>query len=124
MSHKSREATASFAFQDLTIREMTPDGLTSASVAEVTVPPSAAHARARSTKSDKLYAGQEGEVVFRLDGGEVRLRPGDTLAIPAGSWFAYVNDGERTARLLLVHVPPFDLDAEEFEAPPEPGGGS
>lgn len=120
MTHKVRTATEPFAFQDLTIWEMTPHTLDSASVAEIAVPAGGAHAKARSVKSDKLYVGLAGEVTFQVEEGEVRLLPGDTLAIPRGRWFAYANDSGQAARLLLVHVPPFDLEAEEFAPSADP----
>jgi mannose-6-phosphate isomerase-like protein (cupin superfamily) len=114
MSHRARSTADTFDFYGLTICELTPDAMTRASVAEILVPSGAAHPQARSVKSDKLYVGLSGTVDFDLEDGGVRLAAGDTLAIACGRWFAYANHTDEDARLLLVHVPPFDLDAEEF----------
>ncbi|MDB5579621.1 MAG: hypothetical protein JWR80_4797 [Bradyrhizobium sp.] len=114
MAHIRYDATTPFQFESLHIREMTPDDLSSASVAEISVPSGARHSRARSTKCDKLYVCLTGEIVFRLDSGEVRLSPNDVLSIRRDHWFAYANERSGDARMLLVHVPPFDLAAEEF----------
>ena len=38
----------------------------------------------------------------------------DLLFIPKNEWFDYRNDQEETARLLLMHIPPFEIEAEEF----------
>ena len=114
MSHKERSTADVFDFYGLTICELTPGGMTRASVAEILVPPGAAHPQARSVRSDKLYVGLSGAVDFDLEDGPVRLAAGDTLAIACGHWFAYANHTDQDARLLLIHVPPFDLEAEEF----------
>jgi hypothetical protein len=34
--------------------------------------------------------------------------------IKAGEWFSCANNGNKERKLLLIHVPPFDLGAEEF----------
>ena len=51
---------------------------------------------------------------FRVEGEPVRLEPRDLLLIRKGEWFDYQNNSEQTARLILVHIPPFDLQCEEF----------
>ena len=117
MTHTRYTAIAPFRFESLLIRELTPDGSSSASVAEVTVPSGTGHRRARSAKCDKLYICLAGEILFRLDDRELRLLPNDVLSIRSNDWFAYANDSAAEARLLLVHVPPFDLAAEEFAEP-------
>jgi mannose-6-phosphate isomerase-like protein (cupin superfamily) len=114
MTHTRYTAVTPFQFESLLVRELTPDGLSSASIAEITVPSGTGHRRARSAKCDKLYACLTGEILFWLDGREVRLLPHDVLSIPRNHWFAYRNDHSGDARLLLMHVPPFDLAAEEF----------
>jgi mannose-6-phosphate isomerase-like protein (cupin superfamily) len=42
------------------------------------------------------------------------LAQGDLLIIPKGEWFDYRNGGTELVTLLVIHVPPFRLDAEEF----------
>ena len=47
--------------------------------------------------------------------GQVReLQFLDTLLIKKSEWFRYTNDTSDIARMLLVHVPPFDSAAEEL----------
>ena len=121
MSHRKRNSVQPFRFGGLWISELTPAGLERASVAEVSVPPLESHARARSTRCEKLYVGLEGRVAFTLGERSIELAAGDTLAVPAGTWFAYENRGDAAARMLLVHVPPFDPDAEEFAPADAPG---
>ena len=38
----------------------------------------------------------------------------DLLLIPKNEWFDYRNDQAETARLLLIHIPSFEIEAEEF----------
>lgn len=109
-------------FDGLSILDMTAGLPTSASLAEITVPPGAGHKRARSTRSDKYYLCLMGRVEFRLE-GETKVNPGDLLIVPKGQWFEYVNDSDEEARLVLFHVPPFRIEDEEF-ADPEGGAGT
>ncbi len=51
---------------------------------------------------------------FRVEGQDVALDNQDLLLIPKNEWFDYRNDNAETARLLLLHIPPFDIEAEEF----------
>ena len=114
MRHVAPEDIPPFDFSGLQIRELTPDELKSASVAEIEVPPNAKHNIARSTRSDKVYFCIEGEVLFSVDGRTVILKPRDMLFVPKGEWFSYRNVTTFAARLLLIHVPPFVLASEEF----------
>jgi mannose-6-phosphate isomerase-like protein (cupin superfamily) len=114
MTYANYRSTAPFEFQGLVIRELTPATLSSASIAEVCVPAGCGHGRARSRRCDKLYVCVKGEVAFNLDDVLFHLVPYDTVAVPCGSWFSYLNRQSEEARLLLLHVPPFDLEAEEF----------
>ncbi|MEK7764630.1 MAG: cupin domain-containing protein, partial [bacterium] len=66
------------------------------------------------TRSDKYYVGLEGAVTFQVEGRAQTLQASELLLISKGEWFSYTNATDREARLLLVHVPPFDLGAEEF----------
>ena len=104
-----------FDFMGLEIRDSGLESLTSASVALINVPPGASHAKAKSTKSDKLYTCLSGTLVFTIDGARIEIEPFGLLVIPQGEWFEYGNQGENTATVLLVHVPPFDLASEVFE---------
>ena len=103
-----------FAFGDLQIWDYKPGFESSASVALVQVKPSASHGRTRSTRSDKYYYVLGGLVEFEVGHIVYWLAQGDLLIIPKGEWFDYRNSGPEPATLLLVHTPPFNLDAEEF----------
>ena len=110
------ESVAPFDFDGLCIRELTPAELQSASVAAIDVPPGAGHRRARSSQSDKLYVCVQGLISFAVQDREITLRPMDVLHVPKSEWFRYRNQGDEPSRLLLIHVPPFDLASEEFKA--------
>lgn len=103
-----------FAFDGLSIRELTPRNLESASIATIDVPPGGRHRTARSSRSDKLYICLEGPISFIVADRELTLGKLDVLHVPTGEWFGYCNESKEPARLLLVHVPPFDLASEEF----------
>jgi quercetin dioxygenase-like cupin family protein len=105
-----------FTFGDLQIRELTLAGLTTASVAEITVPPAAAHPRARSSKCTKLYTCLDGCINFEVGEEQIELAIGDVLFIPINAWFSYRNATTAPAHLLLMHIPPFDMSCEEFAA--------
>ena len=103
-----------FEFDGLGIRELTPKELHSASIAAIDVPSGAGHRTARSSRSDKLYVCLEGHIAFVLEEREFELAAMDVLHVPRGAWFSYCNAKDRPARLLLIHIPPFDLASEEF----------
>ena len=104
-----------FDFGGLQIRELTSKSLTSASVAQIEVAPSATHAKAKSIRSDKLYLCVAGTVTFANDRQQIQLEPMDVLLIEKNEWFQYHNSSSTTAILFLIHIPPFDLGSEVFE---------
>ena len=106
---------APFEFRGLRITDLTARSQSSASVACVEVAPSVAHATAKSTRSDKFYVCIAGCVVFEVNGQRIELGPLDLLVVERHEWFAYRNEGDQTATLLLVHVPPFALESEVFQ---------
>jgi len=114
MSHVSYRNITPFDFMGLQIRELTPDGLVSASVAEVEIAPGAKHETARSTRSDKLYICIEGDISFRIEKRDIKLEPRDLLLIRRGEWFEYHNASDTVARVILIHIPPFNPESEEF----------
>ncbi len=114
MEYISSKDINPFDFGGLKIRELTPSDLSEASIAEIEVAPGCSHPRARSIKSDKIYYCLQGAVSFRVEGQDVSLQNQDLLLIPKNEWFDYRNDNAETARLLLLHIPPFDIEAEEF----------
>ena len=110
---RSKDA-GSFRFGDLHITDLTARALSSASIAHVEVSPGVAHDLAKSTKSDKFYVCITGNVVFEVNEQRIELGPLDLLIVERDEWFAYRNEGGQSATLLLVHVPPFDLESEVF----------
>ena len=103
-------------FMGLAIRDPAPASLTSASIALIDVPPRVSHPRAKSAESDKLYVCISGALAFTVDGARIEMEPADLLVVPKGEWFEYENQGDAAATLLLVHVPPFNLESEMFDA--------
>jgi mannose-6-phosphate isomerase-like protein (cupin superfamily) len=109
-----------FDFDGLEIRDLTATlAESSASVAHIEVSPGIEHQKARSTLSDKYYICLHGEIQFLVDGEPADLAAGDLLIVERGDWFSYGNPGPEPAHLLLVHVPPFDLEYEEFAGEPD-----
>ena len=105
-----------FDFDGLAIRELTPASLQTASIAAIDVPPGARHRTARSNKSDKLSICLEGLISFVVRDRALALGTRDVLHVAKDEWFSYSNESVKPARLLLVHIPPFDLASEEFMA--------
>ena len=108
------DSAVPFDFDGLGIRELTPTSLKSASIATIDVPPGARHRMARSSRSEELYVCLEGPLSFVVQHREIALGPLDVLHIPTHEWFSYHNESGKPAKLLLIHIPPFDLDSEEF----------
>ena len=112
---QAKEANVTpFDFQGLEIRDFTGTLLDGASFAQIMVPPGAAHPKDKSTRSDKLYVGIDGVVLFSVEGKLVSLEPTDLLVIHKGEWFEYHNASDSGATLLLVYVPSFDMESEVF----------
>jgi mannose-6-phosphate isomerase-like protein (cupin superfamily) len=114
MSHKVYRNVVPFDYKGLQIRELTPEDMQGASIAEIEAAAGVSHPTARSSKCDKLYVCIEGAVSFQVEGKQVALVPRDVLFIPKNTWFSYKNETAETARLLLVHIPGFEMGAEEF----------
>ena len=114
MEYLSGQGVNPFDFDGLKIRELTPGGLSEASIAEIEVAPAGGHKRAKSSKSGKIYFCLDGAVSFWVEGRDMDLSKKDLLLIRKNEWFDYRNDNQETARLLLIHIPPFEIEAEEF----------
>lgn len=115
MDHVKLRNVTPFDFGGLVIRDPALTSLTSASVALIDVPPGVSHPKAKSVESDKLYVCVSGTLSFTVNGARIEMEPSDLLVIPKGEWFDYENRGDATATLLLVHVPPFNLESEVFD---------
>jgi len=85
-----------------------------ASVAVVEVPSEGRHPFAYSSRCEKLYLVLDGEVRFIVDSVFYRPRAQDIVIVPKGAVFRYQNEGDHAARMLLVHVPAFDPEAEHL----------
>lgn len=103
-----------FDFEGLNIRELTPPDLDFSSVAEIEIPPGHGHRQARSSKCAKIYICTRGVVSFCTDKLRIDLLPMDTILISINKWFSYNNNESEMAKLLLIHSPAFDMNAEEF----------
>jgi mannose-6-phosphate isomerase-like protein (cupin superfamily) len=111
-----RSEVEPFDFDGLVIADYTTGrGELSSSLARIEVAPGVAHMLSWSTRSDKYYYVVSGRLEFEVDGAAERLEPGDALVIRQGQRFRYANDSDEPAALLLVHTPPFLLEAERFE---------
>ena len=114
MEHISSKDVVPFDFCGLKIRELTPRDLSEAPIVEIEVAAGCCHKKARSNKSGTINFCFPGAVSFRVEGQNVALDNHDLLLIPNNEWFDYRSDKEETARLLLLHLPPFEIEAEEF----------
>lgn len=101
-------------FNGLAIYDFTAGNQGSSSFAVIEVPAGARHPLAKSTKSDKYYYVVRGKVCFHLEGVEYDLSEGDLCLVKKEQAFSYRNDTGETARLVLVHTPAFDMEAEVF----------
>ena len=116
MKFVNRNDIQPFDFRGLKIFEMTPETPAGSplSFAEIVAPQDTAHQWSRSSRSDKIYFGIEGEIEFELPDGKVVLTPGSLLVIEQGEWFSYVNREQTPGRMFLIHHPSFIIAAEEF----------
>ncbi len=58
----------------------------------------------------------DGTITFVIDGAEQHGGPDDFLLVPRGASHTFGNDGEETARLLVLHAPAMDTYFAELEA--------
>ena len=92
-------------FGHLQIRDLTPEGLRVASMAEVEVPIGADNPPFAAADKKKVYVGIAGEIEFDVGGDTVRVRRGDVLLLEAGEAYSYHNGGYEPGRLLLLQIP-------------------
>ena len=102
-------------FEGLEIIDYTAGKQTRSSMAEITVAPGVSHRRAWSKRSDKYYYVVSGRVQFTIEDEVSDLAAGDTCIILQGQRFAYHNMSDQPAKLVLVHTPSFDLEAEVLD---------
>lgn len=104
-----------FDWHGLTIHDLTATLDSRSSLARISVSPGAAHPLAFSRLSEKLYLMLEGQLHFFCLGQTRVLSAGDLLRVPQGERFAYINQTNRPASLLLMHTPRYDDAAEVME---------
>ena len=111
----SKKSLTPIDFEGLKIFDYTAEKEISSSLAEIIVPPRGKHRKAFSKKSDKYYYIVSGHIQFTVDNEIYDLSTGDVCIIAKGQRFCYVNNNNEEAKLILVHTPSFDIEAEVFE---------
>lgn len=109
-----KSSLAAVDFGGLKILDYTQGHDSLSSIAQVVVPQGGAHPQTWSRLSDKYYVVISGTIRFIIDGEDCDLNAGDCCVIPKGHHFSYENVAKRSAKLLLIHTPPFRLDDEVF----------
>jgi aminoglycoside 6'-N-acetyltransferase len=102
----------SLDFHGLTITDLGAVAEGSASAAVVGVPARGEHPFAYSSACHKLYFVLEGRLRFVVGGVHYTAESGDAVVASRGTVFAYSEEWGAAARCLLIHIPPFDADAE------------
>lgn len=68
------------------------------------VPPGASIGQHRHGANEELYLVLAGEGVMRVDGQEIRVRPGHVVVNRPGGRHGLVNDGQEPLRLFVVEI--------------------
>ena len=110
-----QQSVPALDFDGLQILDYTANLATSSSLAHILVPPGARHALSWSTRSVKYYYILSGALHFWLDQEQTVLETGDVCIVCIGTRFRYENRSDAPVKLLLIHTPSFELDAEVFE---------
>ena len=105
MEIKRYADAAAFEFADFTLRELGPDAVTEASMAEIRLPIGADRPPRISQKQHRIYVSLAGEIEFSVEAQTLRLTPGDTLYIAQGEQYGFHNGGYEEGRLLLIRMP-------------------
>lgn len=108
-------------FEGLQIRDYTSSVDCSSSLAVVVVPSNGSHPPACSERSDKYYLVVEGAVSFTVGNYRAILEELDACLVRRGEVFSYRNHTRKTARLVLLHTPPYDHRFEKFIGPQDQG---
>ena len=61
----------------------------------------------------------EGSAIFSVDGVEIAASPGDIVAVPAGAWHTYRNDGDTSLKVVNIDI---GNGTHTAEVPPAVGG--
>ena len=85
------------------------------SVAEATLEPDQATERHYHRRSEEIYLVTKGSGSLEVDGETCRVRPGDAILIPPGTWHALENDGTSELTILCLCSPPYAHEDTFFE---------
>jgi mannose-6-phosphate isomerase-like protein (cupin superfamily) len=85
------------------------------SLAEAALEPSQATERHYHGRSEEIYLVTKGSGSLEVDGETRRVRPGDAILIPPGSWHTLENDGTSDLTILCMCSPPYSDEDTFFE---------
>jgi mannose-6-phosphate isomerase-like protein (cupin superfamily) len=85
------------------------------SLAEATLEPGQATTLHHHRVSEEIYFVVKGSGELELDGERRRVRPGDAVLIPPGTWHTLENDGTSELRILCCCAPAYSHDDTYFE---------
>jgi mannose-6-phosphate isomerase-like protein (cupin superfamily) len=85
------------------------------SLAEASLEPGQATARHHHRESEEIYVVTKGSGTLEVDGETRRVRPGDAILIPPGSWHTIENDGTSELLFLCCCAPPYSHEDTFFE---------
>lgn len=105
MEIKRYEDAAAFEFADFTLRELAPDAVEEASMAEILLPIGADRPPRISRKRHRIYVVLAGEIEFSVNEQSVMLSRGDTLYVAQGEQYGFHNGGYEEGRMLLIRMP-------------------
>jgi mannose-6-phosphate isomerase-like protein (cupin superfamily) len=85
------------------------------SLAEAALEPGQATARHYHRLTEEIYLVTKGSGELEVDGETRRVRPGDAILIPRGSWHTLENDGTSELLIMCMCAPPYSHDDTYFE---------
>ena len=96
-----------------TIREL--HHTTAQSLAEAALEPGQATRRHHHERSEEIYFVTKGSGELEIEGETRRVRRGDAVLIPPGSWHTLENDGTSELTILCMCSPPYSDEDTFFE---------
>jgi mannose-6-phosphate isomerase-like protein (cupin superfamily) len=114
MNLQSLDRAEPFVTKDgSTIRELHHTQLQS--LAEALLEPGQATERHYHRASEEIYLVTKGSGELELDGEKRRVRRGDAVLIPPGTWHTLENEGTSELTILCVCSPPYSHEDTFFE---------
>ena len=83
-------------------------------LAEATLEPGQATERHHHRETEEIYLVTKGLGELEVDGEKRRVRPGDAILIPPGTWHTLENDGTSELTILCMCAPPYSHDDTFF----------